>query len=250
MPRAAIEHGGQRCCGGGHRAAGGGARHRLPSPRTLIHHLGAGACRHPQRCAVLCGRSHVRAGYRSSAILGKIRPIRCPGGARHSIASGSMKSLIALIAVFFRAGCFERRDGTRRAGEPHHPHVREVPERTLGHPSAEPGRGRHQHRDVAFRLFRGALGSTCHVWRRPGRFRLRLDAECKNNPNETLSDALTKIKPSDKNPMDLSTLDCSTFSNRHVELARTDRESADTIMMWLFGFATGKSEVTSSSRMA
>jgi hypothetical protein len=72
-------------------------------------------------------------------------------------------------------------------------------------------------------------------------FGFGLDGECKNNPNESLTDALAKIKPSDKNPMDLSTLECSTFSTRHVELARTDRESADTIMMWLFGFATGKS---------
>jgi hypothetical protein len=72
-------------------------------------------------------------------------------------------------------------------------------------------------------------------------FGFGLDAECKNNPGESLMDALVKIKPSDKNPMDLSTLDCLTFSTRHVELARTDRESADTIMMWLFGFATGKS---------
>jgi hypothetical protein len=72
-------------------------------------------------------------------------------------------------------------------------------------------------------------------------FGFGLDAECKNNPDEGLTDALTKIKPSDKHPMDLSTLDCSTFTARHVDLARTDRESADTIMMWLFGFATGKS---------
>jgi hypothetical protein len=72
-------------------------------------------------------------------------------------------------------------------------------------------------------------------------FGFGLDAECKSNPGESLADALLKVKPSDKNPMDLSTLDCSTFSTRHVELARTDRESADTIMMWLFGFATGKS---------
>ena len=71
-------------------------------------------------------------------------------------------------------------------------------------------------------------------------FGFGLDAECKNYPDEALTVALTKIKPSDKNPMDLSTLDCSTFSTRHVDLARTDRESADTIMMWLFGFATGK----------
>jgi len=72
-------------------------------------------------------------------------------------------------------------------------------------------------------------------------FGFGLDAECKNNPGESLMDAMLKIKPSDKNPMDLSTLDCQTFSTRHVDLARTDRESADTIMMWLFGFATAKS---------
>jgi hypothetical protein len=72
-------------------------------------------------------------------------------------------------------------------------------------------------------------------------FGFALDAECKNNPQESLMDALGKIKPSDKNPMDLATLDCATFSKRHVDLERTDRESADTIMMWLFGFSTAKS---------
>ncbi len=72
-------------------------------------------------------------------------------------------------------------------------------------------------------------------------FGFALDAECKNNPSESLMDALGKIKPSDKHPMDLATLDCLTFSTRHVDLERTDRESADTIMMWLFGYSTAKS---------
>jgi hypothetical protein len=72
-------------------------------------------------------------------------------------------------------------------------------------------------------------------------FGFALDAECKNNPAESMMDALGKIKPSDKNPMDLTTLDCLTFSTRHMDLERTDRESADTIMMWLFGFSTAKS---------
>jgi hypothetical protein len=72
-------------------------------------------------------------------------------------------------------------------------------------------------------------------------FGFALDAECKNNPQESLVDALAKIKPSDKNPMDLATLDCMTFSTRHMDLQRTDRESADTIMMWLFGFSTARS---------
>jgi hypothetical protein len=72
-------------------------------------------------------------------------------------------------------------------------------------------------------------------------FGFALDGECKNNPQESLLDAIGKIKPSDQNPMDLATLDCVTFSKRHVDLERTDRDSADTIMMWLFGFSTAKS---------
>jgi HdeA/HdeB family len=71
-------------------------------------------------------------------------------------------------------------------------------------------------------------------------FGFALDAECKNNPAETLLDALAKIKPDNKNPMDLSALECQTFASRHVELLQSDRESADTIMMWLFGFAVAK----------
>jgi hypothetical protein len=72
-------------------------------------------------------------------------------------------------------------------------------------------------------------------------FGFALDAECKNNPSESLLDALAAVKPSSKNPMDLSSLDCATFSKRHVELAAKDAESAKTIMMWLFGFAVATS---------
>lgn len=71
-------------------------------------------------------------------------------------------------------------------------------------------------------------------------FGFALDAECKNNPTESLLDALAKIKPDDKNPMDLSGLECETFASRHLELLQSDRESADTIMMWLFGFAVAR----------
>jgi hypothetical protein len=71
-------------------------------------------------------------------------------------------------------------------------------------------------------------------------FGFALDAECKNNPTMSLLDALAKIKPDNKNPMDLSALECQTFASRHVELLQSDRESADTIMMWLFGFAVAK----------
>jgi hypothetical protein len=72
-------------------------------------------------------------------------------------------------------------------------------------------------------------------------FGFALDAECKNNPSESLLDALAAVKPSSKNPMDLSSLDCATFSKRHVDLAAKDAEGAKTIMMWLFGFAVATS---------
>lgn len=72
-------------------------------------------------------------------------------------------------------------------------------------------------------------------------FGFALDAECKNNPDEALLAALAKIKPDTKNPMDLSEIECQTFASRHLELVKSDRESADTIMMWLYGFAVAKS---------
>jgi hypothetical protein len=71
-------------------------------------------------------------------------------------------------------------------------------------------------------------------------FGFGLDAECKNNPNESLLNAISTVKPDSKNPMDLNTLDCATFEGRHLEMRKTDAESADTIMMWLFGFAVAK----------
>lgn len=72
-------------------------------------------------------------------------------------------------------------------------------------------------------------------------FGFALDAECKNNPSEKLMDALATIKPDNKNPMDLTGLECETFASRHLDLLQSDRESADTIMMWLYGFAVAKS---------
>jgi hypothetical protein len=72
-------------------------------------------------------------------------------------------------------------------------------------------------------------------------FGFALDGECKSNPAESILDALAIVKPEPKNPMNLATLECSTFAPRHIELARTDPESSTTIMMWLFGFSTAKS---------
>jgi hypothetical protein len=72
-------------------------------------------------------------------------------------------------------------------------------------------------------------------------FGFALDNECKSNPAETMLDALAIVKPEPKNPMDLASLDCAAFASRHKELARTDPESATTIMMWLFGFSVARS---------
>jgi hypothetical protein len=72
-------------------------------------------------------------------------------------------------------------------------------------------------------------------------FGFALDNECKSNPSESLLDALGAVKLESKNPMDLASLESSTFAARHIELARTDPESATTIMMWLFGFSVARS---------
>jgi hypothetical protein len=72
-------------------------------------------------------------------------------------------------------------------------------------------------------------------------FGFALDGECKANPRESLLDALAIVKPETQNPMNLATLNCSTFAGRHLEIARTDPESANTIMMWLFGFSVARS---------
>jgi hypothetical protein len=72
-------------------------------------------------------------------------------------------------------------------------------------------------------------------------FGFALDNECKSNPAESMLDALNIVKPEARNPMDLSAVECSSFAARHAEFARSDPESATTIMMWLYGFAVAAS---------
>ena len=72
-------------------------------------------------------------------------------------------------------------------------------------------------------------------------FGFALDNECKSNPAESLLDALSIVKPESKNPMNLANVECSAFVSRHAGFARSDVESAKTIMMWLFGFAVATS---------
>lgn len=70
-------------------------------------------------------------------------------------------------------------------------------------------------------------------------FGFALDAECRNNPDMSLLDAVTHVKAKRDNPMDLTRLDCATFETRHIALQKSDPESANTLTMWLFGYATG-----------
>ena len=72
-------------------------------------------------------------------------------------------------------------------------------------------------------------------------FGFALDSECKSNPGEIMLQALTIVKPEAKDPLDLSNVECGSFASRHAEFARSDAESANTIMMWLFGFSAGLS---------
>jgi hypothetical protein len=68
-----------------------------------------------------------------------------------------------------------------------------------------------------------------------------LDAECRSRTDESLFSAVIAVKTDNDNPMDLKELDCATFEARHQDMARSDPESARTIMMWLLGFSTGLS---------
>jgi hypothetical protein len=72
-------------------------------------------------------------------------------------------------------------------------------------------------------------------------FGFALDAECKNNPSTSLLDALSTIRPKRDKPMNLMTVNCASFESRHAESTRTDPESANTIMMWLYGYSVGQS---------
>ena len=71
-------------------------------------------------------------------------------------------------------------------------------------------------------------------------FGFALDAECKSNPNESLHMALSAVKLSQKNAMDLQTLDCAAFAQRHQSLKKSDPESAGTIAMWLYGYQVAR----------
>jgi hypothetical protein len=70
-------------------------------------------------------------------------------------------------------------------------------------------------------------------------FGFALDGECKSNPTTSLLDAVTSVKSKRENPMDLTHLDCATFESRHASLRSSDPQSANTLTMWMFGYAVG-----------
>jgi len=72
-------------------------------------------------------------------------------------------------------------------------------------------------------------------------FGFALDAECKDNPSVSLLQAITTVRPKRDKPMDLTTLSCADWQTRHLKAAQSDPESANTIMMWLYGFSVGRS---------
>lgn len=70
-------------------------------------------------------------------------------------------------------------------------------------------------------------------------FGFALDNECKSSPTSSLLDAVEAVRSKRDNPMDLTRLNCATFEPRHLALRTSDPESANTLTMWLFGYATG-----------
>lgn len=72
-------------------------------------------------------------------------------------------------------------------------------------------------------------------------FGFALDAECRNNPSTSLLHALAMVRPKRDKPMDLMTLNCKDFESRHATSMQSDVSSANTIMMWLFGYSVAQS---------
>ncbi len=72
-------------------------------------------------------------------------------------------------------------------------------------------------------------------------FGFALDAECKNNPSTSLLEALGTVRPKRDKPMDLMQLNCAAFEARHADSLRSDADSANTIMMWLYGYSVAQS---------
>jgi hypothetical protein len=56
-----------------------------------------------------------------------------------------------------------------------------------------------------------------------------------------LLQALATVRPKRDKPMDLMSLNCKDFESRHTDSMQSDASSANTIMMWLFGYSVAQS---------
>ena len=72
-------------------------------------------------------------------------------------------------------------------------------------------------------------------------FGFALDAVCRNNPSSSLLQAVALVRPKSDKPMDLMTLNCTDFESRHGNSMQSDPSSANTIMMWLYGYSVAQS---------
>jgi hypothetical protein len=153
------------------------------------------------------------------------------------LASPTMKFLIGIVLTVCLAPCMSRAAPLNLATLSCEKYENEVLPASLTNPTAD-------NINTVMWLFGYSVAkSGAHVMYPEAltAFGFALDGECKSNPVESLLDALAIVKPEPKNPLNLTTVDCQVFAPRHIELARTDPESATTIMMWLFGFSTARS---------
>jgi hypothetical protein len=113
-----------------------------------------------------------------------------------------------------------------------------------GAAAAEPSSQRPDPIDTVMWLFGYSVGKAGeHVMYGDAltSFGFALDAECRNNPSTSLLQALAAVRPKRDKPMDLMTLNCKDFESRHAESMQSDASSANTIMMWLFGYSVAQS---------
>jgi hypothetical protein len=113
-----------------------------------------------------------------------------------------------------------------------------------GAPAAQPSAQRPDPIDTVMWLFGYSVGKAGeHVMYGDAltSFGFALDAQCRNNPSTSLLQALASVRPKRDKPMDLMTLNCKDFESRHTDSMQSDAASANTIMMWLFGYSVAQS---------
>lgn len=109
--------------------------------------------------------------------------------------------------------------------------------------NSDPSSQKEDALDVVMWLFGFSVaksGATAMYGDALQKFGNALDTVCKTTPTLSVLDAVATVKPVAVNPMELTELDCATFEARNTDMLASDPQSANTIMMWLLGFAVGK----------